>query len=490
MSTLNRRGFLKRSTAAAAAGLLAGSGARAGNLCEMPQKWEKELDVIVVGGGGAGLAAAITAAEAGASVAVLEKMAFPGGNTMISGGGMNAAMVEEARAAGIEDSPELHARQTLAAGDFRADPDLVRTYTENVPATVEWLKTLGIEFSKIYQIFGGLWPRCRNPQGQRGYAYTEAEIRRLKELGVPVFVNHKVTAVLRESPTEGRVIGVEIETEGQKHYWRAQKGVVACAGGFAANAQMCSFFDPRFSNLNTSNQPGATGEVLIAMQDIGALATGLDYIQCIPGRPVGFKSYSNLIQNIGNAIFLNKEGRRFVAEDSRRDVIRDATLAQSDHLMYPVTDAEGYEAINRVTDHNEKALKDGTLFMADTLEELAAKAGLPPEAFRESVTAYNAMVDSKAADPLGRATKTMSHKIAKPPFYCGPMGMVRHHTMGGVRIDTEARVLDRMGRVIPGLYAAGEVTGGIHGTNRVGGNAVGDCLTFGRIAGASAAKAL
>ena len=268
------------------------------------------------------------------------------------------------------------------------------------------------------------------------------------------------------------------------------KGVVATAGGYSYNAKMCSFFDPRLEKLSTTNQPGATGEVLVEMQNIGALATGLDYIQCIPGAAPGYKSKGNLIQVIEYSIFVNKQGKRFVAEDSRRDVIRDATLAQTDQTVYQLTDSVGFAADNKFQgETNEKALKDGTLVLADSIGELGQKLGLPVEAFKKAVAEYNAMVDSKEKDPLGRAQRMMTHKIEKAPFVGGPMGMARHHTMGGVRIDKMARVLDREGKVIPGLYAAGEVTGGIHGTNRVGGNALGDAFTYGRIAGASAAKA-
>ena len=280
---------------------------------------------------GAGLAAAITALEKGAKVAILEKLGMPGGNTMVSGGGMNGAVVEEAKKAGIEDSPKLHTEQTLAAGDFRADPALVAQYAEKMPETVEWFRKLGVTFTPIYQIYGGLWPRCRNPQGQKGYAYIEAMLKRLKELKGEVLTGHKVTAFIRENPSEGRVLGVEVEVKGKKEYWRATKGVVATAGGYAYNAEMCAYFDPRLTKLSTTNQPGATGEVLVAMQDIGALAIGLDYIQCIPGTAPGYKSKGNLIQVIEYSIFVNKEGKRFVAEDSRRDACADRPDRLSAH---------------------------------------------------------------------------------------------------------------------------------------------------------------
>ena len=489
MSINLTRRHLIESAAALGATAFAGS-ASARNMCQKPARWDHSADVVIVGAGGAGLAAAIMAKEAGASVAVLEKLAFPGGNTAISGGGMNGVIAAESKKAGIDDSPKLHAEQTLAAGDFRANPELVRQYAEKMPETIEWFRKLGIEFTPIYQIYGGLYPRCRNPQGENGHAFVQAMLKRLKELGTEVQTGHKVTAFVREEPNAGRVIGVEVETGGKKEYWEAKKGVVATAGGYAGNAALCAEFDPRLVKLNTTNGAGSTGEVMLAMQDIGAMTIGLDYIQCIPGIAPGYKAVANLIQVIEYSIFVNKEGKRFVAEDSRRDVIRDATLAQTDQIVYPLTDSVGFAHDNKFQgEANKRAMKEGVLFEAQTIKELAGKIGVPADQLEKTIAEYNAEIDSKK-DPFGRNPKMLVHKIEKAPFYAGPIGMARHHTMGGVRIDKEARVLDRYGKVIPGLYAAGEVTGGIHGTNRVGGNALGDAFTYGRIAGTSAAKAV
>lgn len=485
---ISRRNLLSGAVAASV-GSVALS-AKAADLCSLPQKWDQTWEVIVIGAGGAGLAAGITAKELGAKTIVLEKMAFPGGNTMVSGGGMNAAVEADYKAAGVEDSPKLHAEQTLAAGDNRADPALVEILAKGAPESVEWLKKIGVKFRPgIYQIYGGLWPRCRNPEGQSGSDYIKAGTAYAKKIGLEILPGHKVTSIIREKPNAGRVLGVEVEVGGKKQYWRATRGVIAASGGYAANAEMCGFFDPRLTKLNTTNQPCSTGEVLRAIQDVNGLAVGMDYIQCIPWTAPGYTSTADVFQAIEYTIFVNKEGKRYVAEDNRRDVIRDATLAQTDQTVFQLCDTDGYEEHKKFYhEMNEAALKNGVLFRCNTIEEAAAKVKIPAAELKKTVEEFNAEVDSKK-DPFGRTPKMLVRKIVKAPFYIGPFGMCRHHTMGGARIDTKARVLDREGKVIPGLYAAGEVTGGIHGTNRVGGNAIADIFTFGRIAGESAAKA-
>ena len=485
---ISRRNLLSGAVAASV-GSVALS-AKAADLCSLPQKWDQTWEVIVIGAGGAGLVAGITAKELGAKTIVLEKMAFPGGNTMVSGGGMNAAVEADYKAAGVEDSPKLHAEQTLAAGDNRADPALVEILAKGAPESVEWLKKIGVKFRPgIYQIYGGLWPRCRNPEGQSGSDYIKAGTAYAKKIGLEILPGHKVTSIIREKPNAGRVLGVEVEVGGKKQYWRATRGVIAASGGYAANAEMCGFFDPRLTKLNTTNQPCSTGEVLRAIQDINGLAVGMDYIQCIPWTAPGYTSTADVFQAIEYTIFVNKEGKRYVAEDNRRDIIRDATLAQTDQTVFQLCDTDGYEEHKKFYyEMNEAALKNGVLFRCNTIEEAAAKVKIPAAELKKTVEEFNAEVDSKK-DPFGRTPKMLVRKIVKAPFYIGPFGMCRHHTMGGARIDTKARVLDREGKVIPGLYAAGEVTGGIHGTNRVGGNAIADIFTFGRIAGESAAKA-
>lgn len=484
---LTRRFFLGTAPAAAAVGIL---GSTVATTAEAAIKWDETYNVVVIGAGGAGLTAAVSAKEAGAKkVVVLEKMMFAGGNTIRAGGGFNAAIKADYEKAGIKDSPKLHAEQTLAAGDGRGDPALVNQLTEKAPESVQWLKDHGVKFQDhIYQIYGGLYKRARNPLGPRGGAYIKALLEVCKKEDIPIMFNARVVEIIREGNLSGRVLGVKVELKGKTMYICATNAVVAAAGGFAASDRLTGISDPRMEKLGTTNHPGATGDVLTDLVDIGAGTRGLDYIQCIPGGVPGEKYPPNLFTHVDRFLFINLNGQRFIKEDARRDVLRDAMLDQPKAIAWTLVDADGFEQQkNSKGPENEAALKAGTLYYADTIEDLAKKTGLPAKELKEAVDTYNKAVDTKK-DPFGRAETVLVNKIIKAPFYAGRVTMKRHHTMGGVIINKDAQVIDRHGNVIPGLYAAGEVTGGIHGTNRVGGNAMADIFTYGRIAGVNAAK--
>lgn len=429
----------------------------------------------------------MTAAEAGRKVILLEKLGVVGGNTIISGGGYNTADPVLQKKQGIEDSPEKHAEQTLAAGDGRGNPALVRELTSHSLESLRWLESLGVKFKPfVYQIYGGLYPRAHVPEKAAGMAYIEALSARAEKLGVKVITSAPVTALVREKELSGRVLGVEANINGRPERIAARCGVVLASGGFSANVEKRSIYDPRMRRLTTTNQPGATGEMIDYAEDIGAQTVGMDYIQCIPGAPLGDKTRSAFFNVVKRFIFVNKAGRRFVAEDRRRDVLRDAFLAQPDLVSFVVIDSSGWEDMPGGPKMRcEASIKAGEAWKCDTLNELARKMGVPPEVFKKTVADYNRGVD-EGRDAFGRSPTVMT-KLEKAPFYAGRASMAVHHTMGGVLIDTKARVIDRRLRVIPGLYAAGETTGGIHGTNRVGGNAIADIFTFGRIAGRSAA---
>ena len=223
-----------------------------------------------------------------------------------------------------------------------------------------WLKKRGVKFQDyIYQIYGGIYPRCRNPIGPRGQAYIQVLVPEAKRVGVDLRTNAKVLGIHREHALEGRVTGVEVEIGGKKLHIRATKGVIACAGGFSANAKMCGIHDPRLEKLGTTNQPGATGEVLVNMVDIGAETRGMDYIQCIPEKPLDVKHNPALSTQVNRFVFVNHEGKRFVAEDARRDVLRDAVLAQTKMEVFPAIDDVGFELQKNLNGPENEAARCG-----------------------------------------------------------------------------------------------------------------------------------
>jgi urocanate reductase len=441
-------------------------------------------DVVVIGGGNAGLAAAVEASNKGAKVILLEKMPALGGNSIRSGGAFNAADPVRQKAQGIEDSTQKHFEQTLAGGDNKGDPELVRTLTEGAPKALAWLEGMGMKFDdKVFTVLGALWPRSHAPIDPVGTGY----IKTLKGVAdknkVQIILDDRANQIIREN---GRVTGVVAEgKDGKRIRYNAKKGVVLASGGFAANKEMRQQYDPKITpNLGTTNHPGATGDGIIMATAIGADLVGMEYIQMLPlGDPATGALDGWVGMNVEDYIFVNKAGNRFVSEAERRDVMTQALIKQPDQFMYIVCDAHSMptpQTKNSFNQTAEECVKRGSAFSADTIEALAAKIGIDPAAFRKTVDEYNAGIDAKN-DPFGK--KLLGQKLDKAPFYASPRVPTVHHTMGGVKINTQAQVLDVKGQVIPGLFAAGEVTGGIHGTNRLGGNALADTIVFGRIAG-------
>ena len=284
------------------------------------------------------------------------------------------------------------------------------------------------------------------------------------------------------------MIGVKVQpAKGPARFIRATKAVVLAAGGFSGNRYLRELHDPRVKGLGTDNLPGSTGEVAMAAVRVGAYLVGMDFIQSTPGAPAGKKMKLLLNFNVNGSIYVDKRGNRIVNEGERRDVIRDAVLIQPKATAWGILDQTRFDMINQgQKDAAYKGLETGDAWKADTIEELAQKMGLPPAALKATVDEFNAGVKA-GKDKLGKFQRNL-FPIEKPPFWGAYVGMSVHHTMGGVVINTAAEVIDRRGEVIPNLYAAGEVTGGIHGANRLGGNAIADCLTFGRLVGKEIAE--
>ncbi|KAF5048114.1 Urocanate reductase [anaerobic digester metagenome] len=498
---------------------------------------EKTTDVVIIGGGGAGLSAAMSAHENGAKVIVLEKMSRLGGNTIISGAAYNAAdpkrqaaltmtdlekkTVEgilemtfddakvktwqetlkqewkeytDSKKTTLFDSPSMHKLQTYLGGDKKGNPELIDVLCENTYPTIEWLEAKGMLFKDyIFTVLGGLWSRAHKPEKPlgTGFVQTYEDYIEKNKADIEVLLDTKAEDLVMEG---GKIVGVIAQGKTGKVTVRASKGVIIATGGFGANVEMRNKYNtslwPDLTNIKTTNHTGATGDGIAMAEKVNAGFTGMEYIQLLPmGDPETGSLSGNIEQGVQNRIFVNKEGKRFVDEGARRDVMTKALMEQTDSYMWVIVDKNSYptgDTINNFNESIDDLVAAGRAFKGETLEELAGKIGVDPAAFVKSVEDFNKAVDG-AKDEFGRTL--FDKKLDTAPFYAGARVPTVHHTMGGITIDAQAHVLDQDGKAIPGLYAAGEVTGGIHGTNRLGGNALADINVFGRIAGQNAAGA-
>ena len=450
---------------------------------------EMTADVVIIGAGGAGFAAATEALENGASVIILEKNEMIGGNTARAGGTLNAPDPERQSKIGVEDSVERFIQNTMEAGDFKANPELVKVLCSHALEARQWLSKHGTVWSEmVYQTIGGLWPRSMDEINKIAYnGFIAPLAKTVKELNGKVVLNCKAEKLVQNEA--GRVTGViAFDTKnGQEYHFTAKNAVIIATGGYSANNDMVVKYNG-VNGLPTSNAPTSTGDGINMGLSVHAALEGMDYIQIHPhGNPITGGLQSHFAGVIKNSIYVNREGKRFVEESGRRDVISNATVAQTGQVMFSIFDSEGgfYAGVKELSDLDNLKAK-GYIYQAATLEDLAKQAGIDPEGLKATVARYNELVAS--GEDVDFHKDEIELKIEKAPFYCVPLSPTLHHTMGGLKINTEAQVLRDDGTVIPGLYAAGEVTGGLHGTNRVGGNALTDCVVFGRIAGKNAAE--
>lgn len=458
---------------------------------------EMTADVVIIGAGGAGLAAAVQANQNGSSVIVVEKMGKVGGNTILAGGALNAVDDRSETAIKQNDSVEWHYEQTLSGGDYQGDPVLVHTLVSNAWDGVEWLKELGMEFdeSKLFTVTGGLWERAHKPVMPVGTGFFDAYNRYIDtHEGVEVLLNTRATEITVGE--DGRVNGVIATGEtGNTVTLKANNGVIVATGGFAKSVELRQAYNTQWADLGESimstNHAGATGDGIKMMMKLGADFVQMGNIQLLPlGDPATGSLSGNIEMNVETRIFINKEGNRFVNEGGRRDEMTQALFEQTDNYMWIVMDSDKYPTGDEKNNFNESVnelIAAGRAVKGETLEELAAAMNVPAKNLIAAVDDFNAHVASGETDAFGRTL--YETPIDNGPFYAAPRVPTVHHTMGGVRINQYAQVIDENGFIIPGLYAAGEVTGGIHGANRLGGNALTDTVVFGRIAGDSASAA-
>jgi len=458
-----------------------------------------EADVVVIGAGGAGLAAAITAEQNGAKVIVVEKMPKVGGNTILAGGAVNAVEDRSEFAIKQNDSVYWHYWQTLNGGDWQGDPELVMTLVENAYEGIQWTKELGMEWlgeEAVFTVSGGLWPRAWKPAGKASAGFFETYNRYIDGTDkIDLMLNTKAEKILTNE--KGAACGIVATGETGNTITINAKSVIVATGGFAKNVELRMAYDSIWGMLDekvlSTNHPGATGDGVKMLQALNADFIQMGNIQLLPlGDPQSGSLSGNIEFGVDSRIFVNKSGLRYGDEGGRRDDMTRDLFAQEDSYMWIIMDSDCYptgDELNNFGESMNQLLDAGRALKADTLEELAALMGVDAANLVATVAEYNRHCiggDLEGQpDEFGRTI--FGKPIDNGPFFAGPRVPTVHHTMGGVRIDTQCRVYNENGEIIDNLYAAGEVTGGIHGANRLGGNALADTIVFGRIAGESAA---
>jgi fumarate reductase flavoprotein subunit len=441
----------------------------------------KNYDVVVVGSGGAGLAAAIQAHDEGASVLIVEKMPTIGGNTIKASAGMNAAETRFQRVKGIQDSKELFYQETLKGGKDKNNPELLRRFVENAPEAIEWLATRGIMLNDITTTGGMSIDRTHRPRDGSavgGYLISGL-VRNVNKRNIDVMLDTSVVDIVMDG---GEVSAVRLLTEEKETLTVATKSIIMATGGFSANSAMVVKYRPDLEGFVTTNHKGATGGGISLLENIGAGTVDMGEIQIHP--TVEQKTSYLISESIrgGGAILVNQQGNRFFNEMETRDKVSAQIIALPEKYAYIVFD-EHVRAKNKAAD---EYIGRGFVTSASSPRDLAKKLGLNEDAFLATLERYNGFVEKQHDDDFGRTT-ALRAPINEGPFHAIQIAPGVHHTMGGVTINTETCVLDKEHKVIAGAYAAGEVVGGIHGGNRIGGNAVADIIIFGTLAGHQAA---
>ena len=444
---------------------------------------EKQYDVIIVGAGGAGLSAAVMAAREGASVAVLEKMSEPGGNTVRATAMYNCVDDKLQHPLGIYDSEEDFYNETYNGGYQKAKPELVRILTSQADEGKLFLEELGLQFdSVIDNCLAGKIARGHYSLAHNGTDYVQVLWQACNDLGVDFYLNTKANELIM---AQDSVIGVEAYRKGETIEFYANNGVVLASGGFGQNVEMRMYYNRNLTGeLLCSNAPGATGDGIIMASKIGASLINMEYIELYPMGDSYDGGLRNSIPNVINkGILVNQQGQRFVREDGARDVLSQAILDQKGSYAYSIVD-DDFEIFADDRSYLQGLVLMGYVEKANSIDELAQLIDIDADILINTIDQYNQSVALKS-DCLGR--ETLINAIDKPPFYANMKKPTIHHTLGGIEINEMAQVLNQDKQPINGLFAAGEVTGGIHGANRLGGNSFPDMIVFGRIAGKNAA---
>ena len=450
---------------------------------EIAEKTEETLDVdcVVVGAGGAGMTAALEAKAAGLNVVIVEKMAMAGGNSVKATGGMNAAETDVQEAYGVEDSVEVFVEDTMKGGYDLNNRELVTKMAEESAGAIEWLEEIGAPLPELSFSGGSTNKRIHRPEGGEavGSFIVDALIKNIEEQGIEIIYNTEAKEILT---ADDAVAGIKAEGK-DKNYTINAQSVILATGGFGANEDMYTKYRPELKGFVTTNTPGATGDGIAMAEAVGANLVDIEKIQI---HPTVEQTTSLLITESvrgGGAILVNEDAKRFGNELLTRDVVSANIIAEEGGYAYEIFDQQLRDSLSAI----EKYVENNIVVQADTIEELAKELGIDEATLVETVNTWNEAVANQNDAEFGRTTG-MEKNISVAPFYAIKIAPGVHHTMGGVEINTNAEVVSTEGTVIPGLFAAGEVAGGVHGGNRIGGTAVTDFIVFGRIAGQSAGK--
>ncbi|MEG1970896.1 MAG: flavocytochrome c [Burkholderiaceae bacterium] len=499
--TPSRRFFMKAAGAAAVAGAAAGA-AQARPRATGVDSWDQEFDVIIVGSGYAALAAAYEAQRAGVKrIVVLEKMEAFGGNSAINGGLVCLPLSAKQKEAGIKDSVELMVADMVKAGRGFNHVELCRALASNAAGAYDMMMECGVKFKdKVIRLGGHSAPRALITESASGGAIVVPMHKYLRERGV-MFRNHiMVDEFVRDTSGVTGVIVREGYTfgaadSGLPRAYRAKLGVVVASGGWGQDKQFVSTTMPVYSKLEATAQPGATAETIKSLLAIGALPIMLDMYQLGPWaspdeRGAGPASFFADYAFAEGIAVDPKTGRRFMNELADRRTRADAQLA----VLAKGSDAEpnfpfafcGEDTTTRAEGF-EGAYRDGAIKKSATLEDLAKRHNTSAKELRKQIDEWNAIVAGRAKDPFA---KPLDKRVPlKAPYYSLRLSPKLHYCMGGVAITPRAEAIDaRTCKPIPGLYAAGEVTGGTHGMDRLGGCSSIDGLVFGQIAGRNVAR--
>ncbi|MCY7008880.1 flavocytochrome c [Fusobacterium simiae] len=439
----------------------------------------KEADVVVIGAGGAGLTSAIAAHEKGAKVILVEKTELLGGNTNYATAGLNAAGTKVQEKFGEKDSPELFYEDTMKGGKNKNNKELVRVLVNNSSAIVDWLTERGADLSEITSTGGQSAKRTHRPTG--GAAVGPNIVAALSKTAENEKIDiRKGTKAIELVKAKDRIVGVKVRETDGKEYTIKAKAVIVATGGFGANAKMVEKYNPKLKGFGSTNNPAIVGDGIVMVEKVGGALVDMNEIQT---HPTVVHNKTNMITEAvrgEGAILVNKDGKRFIDELETRDVVSKAILEQKGKSAFLIFD----EGIRTKLKAADGYVKKG-FAVEGTLEEIAAKIGADAKTLEATLNKYNEAVKNKVDSEFNK--KTLPKELTGTKYYAIEVSPAVHHTMGGVRINTNAEVIGKNGRPIKGLYAAGEVTGGIHGANRIGGNAVADITIFGKIAGENAA---